>query len=517
MGKVPSVGFSLDATAPVPNRTLPRQAKTQERLPSQPQQPSHSAPEPPPARSNVPLAEHLEAQSPELRLVLLALAAGFKEVGGRLRYGLRMPSGLDASVDAHRVEAAGDVGRLDRAVGHFLVEALSKTGVCCTIALETHEGLVEVPCGPADGAEGAGSGARLAVVIDPLDGVNNADAGVSIGTIFGVYRVDGAMQDDARQRALVDDVRVAREGDASLPHVLRRGEELVAAGYAMFGVATQMVLSCGQGVDGFTLQPELQRFMLTRPQLQMPLRGRVVSVNLGHAKDWDPAVAEHVTQLTEARTLRYIGTLVADLHRTLLYGGIFLYPSSRKMPRGKLKLLFEAAPMAYLMEQAGGGASDGTVRLLSLTPTTLSQCTSACFGSLHDVNGYIAACGGTPPPHRVGSDGTISRAYASTPDEPSPGDLVTSMIGRANFVTDEPSVTGSMDGLRVSGDTSPDPVGGKSGADASASCGSLASCLSSRSRSPRSPRSPCEMSSEACKFCDACPCVDGCPSRGGDN
>ena len=148
MRRVPSVGFSLDATAPVPNRTLPRQAK-----PASPQ-PQQSSDEPAatgrqsPPRNNVPLAEHLEGQSPALRIVLLALAAGFKEVGGRLRYGLRMPSGLDASVDAHRVEAAGDVGRLDRAVGHFLVEALSKTGVCCTIALETHEGLVEVPCGP---------------------------------------------------------------------------------------------------------------------------------------------------------------------------------------------------------------------------------------------------------------------------------------------------------------------------------------------------------------------------------
>ena len=307
-----------------------------------------------------------------------------------------------------------------------------------------------MPCGPAEGAEGAEGGERLAVVIDPLDGVNNADAGVSIGTIFGIYRVDGGLQ----------------EGDSSLPHVLRRGEELVAAGYAMFGVATQMVLSCGQGVDGFTLQPELQRFMLTRPQLQMPLRGRVVSVNLRHAKGWDAAVAEYVTQLTEARTLRYIGTLVADLHRTLLYGGVFLYPGSRKRPHGKLKLLFEAAPMAYLMEQAGGGASDGAERLLSLTPTSLSQCTSACFGSLHDVNGYIVACGGTPP-----TDGGVSPAT-------------------------------SMRGLSVSGDTSPPVENG-----VRSSCASL-SCLSSRSRSPRS-RSPCET-------CDATPCADGCPSRGGD-
>ena len=149
MRKVSSVGFSLDATAPVPNRTLPRQAKPPAAAPCA--APS-SAPETAatgrqsPVRSNVPLAEHLEAQSPALRMALLALAACFQEVAGRLRYGLRMPSGLDASVDAHRVDAAGDVGRLDRAVGHFLVEALSKTGVCCTIALETHEGLVEVPC-----------------------------------------------------------------------------------------------------------------------------------------------------------------------------------------------------------------------------------------------------------------------------------------------------------------------------------------------------------------------------------
>ena len=138
---------------------------------------------------------------------------------------------------------------------------------------------------------------------------------------------------------------------SSLPHVLRRGDELIAAGYAMFGVATQLVVTCGEGVDGFTLQPDLQRFVLTRPRLKMPLRGRVVSINLGHRKEWSAAVAEHVNRLCEARTLRYIGTLVADLHRTMLYGGIFLYPGSRKRPHGKLKLIYEAAPMAFLMEQ----------------------------------------------------------------------------------------------------------------------------------------------------------------------
>ena len=166
MRKVSSVGFSLDATAPVPNRTLPRQAKPPAAAPCAA---PASAPETAatgrqsPVRSNVPLAEHLEAQSPALRMALLALAACFQEVAGRLRYGLRMPSGLDASVDAHRVDAAGDVGRLDRAVGHFLVEALSKTGVCCTIALETHEGLVEVPCMALALALALGLGLALAL------------------------------------------------------------------------------------------------------------------------------------------------------------------------------------------------------------------------------------------------------------------------------------------------------------------------------------------------------------------
>ena len=137
MRRVPSVGFSLDATAPVPNRTLSRQASRE----PEPLSPSGQ----PRVRRTVHLAAFLEAQSAELRVLILALAAAFQEVGGRLRYGLRMPSGLDASVDAHRVEAAGDVGRLDRAVGRFLIAALRKTGVCCTIALETHEGPVEVP------------------------------------------------------------------------------------------------------------------------------------------------------------------------------------------------------------------------------------------------------------------------------------------------------------------------------------------------------------------------------------
>ena len=144
-------------------------------------------------------------------------------------------------------------------------------------------------------------------------------------------------------------------------------------------------------------QPETQRFLLTRPQLQMPRRGRVLSANLGHRKDWSAAVAAHVDRLCEVRTLRYIGTLVADLHRTLLYGGIFLYPGSAKQPHGKLRLLFQAAPMAFLIEQAGGGATTGGERLLALTPASITQRVSASFGSLQDVQQYVDACGLSRP------------------------------------------------------------------------------------------------------------------------
>jgi hypothetical protein len=177
MRKVNSVGFALDATVPVPNRKPDRKGLATSALSSLEQKS---------VQNQAPLETHLASVCPshDLRALLLALASSFQDVAHRLSFGLRMPSALDASVDKipTRLDAAGDVGRLDVAVGHFLVEALQRLGVQCTVALETHEGVIGCP--------GAGGEEAYAVVLDPLDGVNNADAGVSVGTIFGIYRLD---------------------------------------------------------------------------------------------------------------------------------------------------------------------------------------------------------------------------------------------------------------------------------------------------------------------------------------
>ena len=134
-------------------------------------------------------------------------------------------------------------------------------------------------------------------------------------------------------------------------HVLRKGSELLAAGYALYGSATQLVLSCGHGVDGFTLHPALETFVLTRPRLALPPLGRFFSCDMGNSNDWSDEIADHVDRLASSKSLRYIGTFIADVHRTLLYGGIFGYPADSKNANGKLRLLDEAAPMAATSNQ----------------------------------------------------------------------------------------------------------------------------------------------------------------------
>jgi fructose-1,6-bisphosphatase len=222
---------------------------------------------------------------------------------------------------------------------------------------------------------------KLAVVLDPLNGSALADAGNAVGTIFGIYRVS----DNAKDKV--------GEGDGgAAAHVLRKGSEAIAAGYALYGAATQLVISLGNGVDGFTMHPALEEFVLTRPRLQLPKAGRFYSVNMGHRRYWSCIVAHHIDQCAVSKSLRYIGTFVADVHRTLLYGGVFFYPPNRKRPMGKLRLVYEAMPIAFLIEQAGGacatGAGTGEQRLLDMQPSSLMQNTPIAFGSRDDVDAY---------------------------------------------------------------------------------------------------------------------------------
>ncbi|KAI3940119.1 hypothetical protein MKW92_019755 [Papaver armeniacum] len=213
---------------------------------------------------------------------------------------------------------------------------------------------------------------RYCVVFDPLDGSSNIDCGVSIGTIFGIYMVK------------------ANE-EPHLEDVLQPGKNMLAAGYCMYGSSCTFVLSTGTGVNGFTLDPSLGEFIMTHPNIKIPKKGKIYSVNEGNAKNWDTPTAKYVERCkypqdgSSPKSLRYIGSMVADVHRTLLYGGIFMYPADKKSPSGKLRVLYEVFPMSFLMEQAGGQAFTGKERALDLVPKKIHERSPIFLGSYDDV------------------------------------------------------------------------------------------------------------------------------------
>lgn len=222
-------------------------------------------------------------------------------------------------------------------------------------------------------------GGDYIVAMDPLDGSSNIDVNISIGSIFAVYR------------------RADREKAVSVEDILRPGTELVAAGYTMYGSATMMVLTVkGLDVNGFTLDPSTGEFILTHPKMTVPEKKAIYSVNEGNFRHWFEPVQEYVTQIKKGSySLRYVGSMVADVHRTLIYGGIFLYPADKQSKQGKLRLLYEANPMALIMETAGGLASDGTRRLLGIKPGTIHDRTGVVIGSKLEVEAFHKFTGGS--------------------------------------------------------------------------------------------------------------------------
>ncbi|GMP79801.1 hypothetical protein CsSME_00035177 [Camellia sinensis var. sinensis] len=180
-------------------------------------------------------------------------------------------------------------------------------------------------------------------------------------------------------------------GEPTLDEVLQPGKNMLAAGYCMYGSSCTLVLSTGEGVNGFTLDPSLGEFILTHPDIKIPKKGKIYSVNEGNAKNWDGPTTKYVekckfpTDGSSSKSLRYIGSMVADVHRTLLYGGIFLYPADKKSPNGKLRVLYEVFPMSFLMEQAGGQAFTGKQRALDLVPKKIHERSPIFMGSYDDV------------------------------------------------------------------------------------------------------------------------------------
>jgi fructose-1,6-bisphosphatase I len=265
------------------------------------------------------------------------------------------------------VNVSGDLQqRLDLFAHDTVMNAVQHTGRVCLMASEEDEHPIRVPPAKSSG--------KYVLLYDPLDGSTNIDVNVSIGTIFSIHR------------------RASKRTDpASLDDCLQAGKKQVAAGYILYGSSTMLVYTTGQGVHGFTLDPTIGEFLLSHPDIKTPGVGRYYSVNESNWNRWSPGVQRVVAAFkngddrVEAKNARYIGSLVADFHRNLISGGIFLYPADTKSPEGKLRLLYEAAPLALVVEQAGGAATDGRRRILELAPARLHQHTPLVIGSKGDV------------------------------------------------------------------------------------------------------------------------------------
>ncbi len=257
-----------------------------------------------------------------------------------------------------------EVARLDEFANDTLVRTLTRSGSVCAIGSEELAVPIKLPPSTETG--------DYACVFDPLDGSSNIDVAVSVGTIFGIYH-------RVSPRSALGDVA----------DLLQPASKLCAAGYAVYGSSTVFVYTTGQGVHVFTLDPSLGEFLLSHENLKIPPRGSFYSCNTGNRHTWSEPVQAAIARFEDGkRSLRYVGSLVADAHRTLLQGGIFAYPPDKKKPEGKLRLLYEAGPLGFLFEQAGGRASDGTTRILDKTPATLHERTPLVLGSAEDVELY---------------------------------------------------------------------------------------------------------------------------------
>ena len=280
---------------------------------------------------------------------------------------VRMAGLADILGAAGGINVQGEVvQKLDEFANDTMQHSLLRTGRACLLASEEDAEPIPIPDGYPTG--------RYAVLYDPLDGSSNIDVNVSIGTIFSVHR------------------RVSEgTGPGTLRDVLQPGRQQAAAGYIIYGSSTMMVYTTGQGVHGFTFDPTIGEFLLSHPNITTPPRGRYYSVNESNFPRWDPKVQTVVKRWKGVegdggvKNSRYIGSLVADFHRNLLAGGVFAYPADQKSPRGKLRLLYECAPLALLVEQAGGYASDGCGPILDIAPDELHQRSPLFIGSREDV------------------------------------------------------------------------------------------------------------------------------------
>ena len=250
-----------------------------------------------------------------------------------------------------------EVRQLDMFANDVIFDAMDHTGNLCVMGSEEVDDIIPIPdqfpCG------------NYVLAHDPLDGSSNIEVNISLGTIFSIHK------------------KISTGERGTLEDLLQPGRRQLAAGYVVYGSSTMMVYTTGAGVHGFTLEPSIGEFLLSHPNMRIPEPGKkIYSVNEAYYKRWHPGQQRVVDEFKdEAYSLRYIGSLVADFHRTLLYGGVFMYPSDAKSTKGKLRLLYEAAPVAMVMEEAGGASSDGTKSILDVDPTELHQRTPLYLGN----------------------------------------------------------------------------------------------------------------------------------------
>jgi Fructose-1,6-bisphosphatase len=245
--------------------------------------------------------------------------------------------------------------KLDVIANETFIKSLSQREVVCGIASEENDNFIEIKSGENSELS------KYVVLIDPLDGSSNIDVNVSVGTIFSIYR------------------RITPENTpVQLEDFLQKGINQVAAGYIVYGSSTMLVYTTGKGVNGFTLDPSLGSYYLSHPNMKYPEKGKIYSINEGNYIKFPQGVKNYIKYCQEEKedrpyTSRYIGSLVSDFHRNMIKGGIYMYPSTSQSPKGKLRLLYECNPMAFLTEQAGGKASDGFNRILEIEPSQLHQ------------------------------------------------------------------------------------------------------------------------------------------------
>ena len=303
--------------------------------------------------------QNFSAEAQDLSALMNRIALAGKIIARRLSRAGLMEGVLGFTGD---INVQGEsVKKMDVYANDVFISVFKQSGLVCRLASEEMEKPYYIP-------ENCPIG-RYTLLYDPIDGSSNTDNNLSLGSIFAIRQQEG------------EDV------DGTASDLLQNGRKQIAAGYILYGPSTMLVYSIGKGVHSFTLDPSLGEFILSDENIQIPNHGPVYSVNEGNFWQWDDSFREYIRYVhrTEGYTARYGGAMVGDIHRVLVQGGVFLYPGTIKQPEGKLRLLYESAPLAFLIEQAGGRASTGNQEILDVVPEKLHQRTPLIIGSKDDV------------------------------------------------------------------------------------------------------------------------------------